>query len=51
MSGALHFLSKELMEIRRTWRLPTVGGVLLFFAVMSPLAALATPALVASVTS
>jgi ABC-2 type transport system permease protein len=46
-----HFLAKELLEIRRTWRLPTVGGVLLFFAVMSPLAALATPALVASVTA
>lgn len=51
MNGALHFLAKELVEIRRTWRLPTVGGVLLFFAVMSPLAALATPALVASVTA
>lgn len=51
MKGALHFLAKELVEIRRTWRLPTVGGVLLFFAVMSPLAALATPALVASVTA
>lgn len=51
MSGAMHFLAKEFMEIRRTWRLPTVGGVLLFFAMMSPLAALATPALVASVTS
>lgn len=45
MSVLTHFLAKELTEIRRTWRLPTIGGVLLFFAVMSPLAALATPAL------
>ncbi|MDZ4168540.1 MAG: ABC transporter permease [Coriobacteriia bacterium] len=44
------FLAKETVEIRRTWRLPTVGGVLLFFAVMSPLAALATPAIIASVS-
>lgn len=49
MTALARFLAKEFTEIRRTWRLPTVGGVLLFFAVMSPLAALATPALVSSV--
>lgn len=49
MSGFASLLKKEFLEIRRTWRLPTVGGVLLFFAIMSPIAALATPALVASV--
>lgn len=51
MSAFAHFLRKEVTEIMRTWRLPTVGGVLLLFAVMSPLAALATPAIIASVTS
>lgn len=44
-------LAKEFAEIRRTWRLPTVGGLLLFFAIMSPLAALATPAIVSSVAA
>lgn len=51
MRAFLQFLTKEFTEIRRTWRLPTVGGVLILFAIMSPLAALATPAIVASVTS
>jgi ABC-2 type transport system permease protein len=44
-------LRKEFTEITRTWRLPTVAGALLFFAVMSPLAALAAPALVKSLTA
>jgi ABC-2 type transport system permease protein len=47
----LRFVLKELLETLRTWRLPVVGGVLLFLAVMSPLAALAAPALVKSLTS
>jgi len=51
VSALGHFLGKEAAEIRRTWRLWTIGGVLLFFAIMSPLAALAAPALVSSVTS
>lgn len=51
MTAFMHFLSKEITEIRRTWRGPTTLGVLLFFAVMSPLAALATPALMESVTA
>lgn len=51
MTAFIHFLSKELSEIRRTWRGPTTVGVLLFFAIMSPLAALATPALLESVTA
>lgn len=51
MSPFLRLLAKEFTEIRRTWRLPTFGGVLLFFAVMSPIAALATPALVSSLTA
>lgn len=51
MTAFGRFLAKELLEIRRTWRGPTILGTLLFFAVMSPLAALATPALVESVTS
>lgn len=51
MRAFSRFLGKEATEIRRTWRLWTIGGVLLFFAVMSPLAALATPALVSSLTA
>jgi ABC-2 type transport system permease protein len=51
MSGFAHVLGKEFTEIRRTWRLPTVLGVLVFFAIMSPLAAKATPWLVSSVTT
>lgn len=51
MSAFSRFLGKEMTEIRRTWRLWTIGGVLLFFAVMSPLAALATPALISSLTA
>jgi ABC-2 type transport system permease protein len=51
MSVATALLRKEFQEVVRTWRLPTVMGVLAFFAVMSPLAALATPALLASVTT
>lgn len=42
-------LAKELLEVRRTWRLPVVAGVILFFALMSPVAALLAPAIVDSV--
>lgn len=51
MRSFAHFLGKEFTEIRRTWRLPTVLGVLAFFAIMSPLAAKATPWLVSSLTT
>ena len=51
MSVMRVLLGKELLQISRTWRLPTVGGALLFFAVMSPLAALVAPALIGSLTS
>jgi ABC-2 type transport system permease protein len=43
MRAFARFLSKESAEIRRTWRLWVLGGVMLFLAVMSPLAAKATP--------
>lgn len=50
MKGALRFLKKEALETVRTWRIWVVPGLLLFFAVTSPLLALMTPALIESVT-
>jgi ABC-2 type transport system permease protein len=49
MTGFGAFLSKELTEIRRTWRLWVIPGMLLFFGVTSPIIAAITPALVKSV--
>ncbi len=50
MRGAVRFLGKEFTEILRTWRIWVVPGLLLFFAVSSPVLALMTPALLESVT-
>ncbi len=43
MKAFLRFLGKETAEITRTWRLWVIGGVLLFFAVLSPITAKAIP--------
>ena len=51
MSGFSAFLGKELTEIRRTWRLWVIPGMLVFFGVTSPLIAALTPALVESMTA
>ena len=51
MSGFGAFLRKELIEIRRTWRLWVIPGMLVFFGVTSPIIAAVTPALVRSVTA
>ena len=48
MSGFSAFLAKELNEIMKTWRIWVLPGMLLFFAVASPVLALLTPALVSS---
>ena len=48
MSGFAAFLGKELLEIRRTWRLYVLPGLILFFALTSPILALITPGLVRS---
>lgn len=48
MKGFLQFLGKEFTETRRTWRLPVVGGVVLFFALSGPVLALLTPQLLES---
>jgi ABC-2 type transport system permease protein len=45
----LAFLRKEMAEIRGTWRLWVLPGILLFVAVSSPIIAELTPALVRSV--
>lgn len=50
MKGATRFLRKEALEIVRTWRIWVVPGLLLFFAITSPILAMLTPALLESVT-
>lgn len=49
MNGFGAFLGKEVREIFRTWRIWVLPGMMLFFALTSPVIALLTPALVASV--
>ena len=51
MTGFLPFLRKELIEIRRTWRLWVIPGMLVFLGLTSPIIAAVTPALVRSVTA
>ncbi|HEX4933441.1 MAG TPA: ABC transporter permease [Gemmatimonadaceae bacterium] len=51
MRGFVPMVGKELREIRRTWRLWVVPGMILFFAVTGPIMALLTPKLLASVAS
>ncbi|MBX3146897.1 MAG: ABC transporter permease [Gemmatimonadales bacterium] len=48
MSGFGAFLAKERLEIVRTWRIWVIPGMLVFFAVTSPIIALVTPALLGS---
>lgn len=48
MSGYVAFLGKEWLEIRRTWRIWVIPGMLLFFAVTSPIMALVAPSLISS---
>jgi ABC-2 type transport system permease protein len=48
MTGFAAFLAKEALEIRRTWRIWVIPGMLIFFGITSPIVALLTPALVAS---
>ena len=50
MTGFAAFLRKELTEIRRTWRLWVIPGMLVFLGVTSPIIAAITPALVKSMT-
>ena len=45
MSGFSTFLAKEFTEIRKTWRIWVIPGMLLFFAITSPIIADITPAL------
>ena len=48
MSGFGTLLAKELLEIRRTWRLWVLPGMLLFFGATSPILALIAPKLLSS---
>jgi ABC-2 type transport system permease protein len=51
MTGFGAFLWKEFVEIRRTWRIWVIPGMLVFFGVTSPLIAELTPALVRSMAA
>ena len=51
MTGFSAFLGKELTEIRRTWRIWVIPGMLVFFGVTSPILAALTPALVRSMAT
>lgn len=48
MKAFLRFLGKETREMMRTWRLPVLIGMTLFFAATGPLLALYTPQLLES---
>ena len=45
MSGFSAFLRKEVLELRKTWRLWVLGGVFVFLGIGTPILAAATPAL------
>ena len=51
MTGLGAFLRKEMTEIRRTWRLWVIPGMLVFVGITSPIIAVLTPALVRSVAA
>ena len=51
MTGLVAFLRKELTEIRRTWRLWVIPGMLVFLGLTSPVIAVLTPALVHSMAA
>lgn len=51
MNSAVRFLRKEFTEIVRTWRIWVVPGLLLFFAITSPILAELTPAMLESVAT
>ncbi len=51
MTGFSAFLWKEFVEIRRTWRIWVIPGMLVFFGVTSPIIAALTPALVQSMAA
>jgi ABC-2 type transport system permease protein len=48
VSGFSTFLGKEFTEIRKTWRIWVIPGMLVFFAITSPIIAQVTPALLGS---
>lgn len=51
MTGFAVWFHKELLEIRRTWRIWVIPGLLLFVAITSPILAQVTPDLVRSLAS
>jgi ABC-2 type transport system permease protein len=51
MTGLGAFMQKELTEIRRTWRIWVIPGMLVFLGLTSPIIAAVTPALVQSMAA
>ena len=51
MTSFLPFVRKELIEIRRTWRIWLLPGMLIFLGLTSPIVAALTPALVRSMAA
>lgn len=51
MTGFRVFLAKELLEIRRTWRIWVIPGLTVFFAITGPILALFTPELLRAMAS
>lgn len=49
MTGLAGFLRKELLEIRRTWRIWVLPGIVLFFALTGPVLARFTPELLQAI--
>jgi ABC-2 type transport system permease protein len=49
MSGYVAFLGKEWMEVRRTWRIWMIPGMLVLFGLTSPILALLAPSLISSI--
>jgi len=50
VNGFSTFLAKEFTEIRKTWRIWVIPGMLVFFAITSPIIAQITPGLMASLS-
>ena len=51
MTGFTAFYRKELHEIVRTWRIWTLPGLVLFFAIASPILTVMMPAILSTVTA
>ena len=51
MTAFVAMLRKEALEIRRTWRLWVIPGILIFFGLVDPILAKIAPKLVESIAT